>query len=302
MKAVLKTKQFLRKVSRELRKPRVVERQKIVVQSEHRGCPNPVMLIGMPRSGTTLMRQVIDSHSNIACPPETFFLREFARVFEDRQSMAGLRTMGYERGDAIKLVRQGVEPIYGLYAESKGKKRWADKTPPYVFILPFIEEMFGPGCQYLMLYRHPLDILYSMWRMPGMREGRLFERYDGDPLRNAAMYLADGTRKMMAFEAEHPDRCFHVRYDRFTTEPEATLRELLDFLGEPWEESVLRFNEQEHDRGQGDPSATSFDTFKPSIGNWKAWDDEMVDKAVEVLKPVMDELGYTTESPATPTA
>jgi hypothetical protein len=51
---------------------------------------------------------------------------------------------------------------FETYRQSKGKRRWADKTPHYVMCLDFVEELYGPSCQYLMIYRHPFDVAESL--------------------------------------------------------------------------------------------------------------------------------------------
>src|SRR4051812_31229152 len=57
----------------------------------------PVFLIGCPRSGTTLLRMILDSHPNVACPPESFFLLDLEKMWSSEDAIKGLQEMGYER-------------------------------------------------------------------------------------------------------------------------------------------------------------------------------------------------------------
>jgi len=71
------------------------------------------------------------------------------------------------------------------------------------------------------------------------------------------------------------------------------VRATFDFLGEPWEPEVLRFNAKPHDFGTGDPEAQVLRGFRPSIGNWKRWNPEHVATATEHLQRYMEPLGYS---------
>lgn len=280
-------RKFLRKTYRLIVQPRVVERSQLIVMDPSQGCANPVFIIGQHRSGTTLLRQIIDSHSHIACPPETYFIEYLAQATQHRNYFIGLEQMGFSRDEAMKALARHISAYFDAYRISKNKPRWADKTPSYLTCLPFIEELFGPGSQYVMIYRHPLDTLNSL-----MSKGwRLANEHD-DPFINSAIYIRKGLEAQLAFQNQHPGRCFEIRYEDLTTNPEPILRRMFDFLGESWEDQVLRFNEQKHDIGVGDAEAQMLRGFSPSINNWQSWPCELIDKATVELGPVIRSLGY----------
>src|SRR5690606_17014465 len=118
-------------------------------------------LIGLQRSGTTLVKQLVDSHSHITCPPETFFLSNLVEQIGEYWFNRGMSSMGFDEEGAINGLKCAADYYFGVYMQAKGKIRWADKTPNYVAILPVIERMYGPRCQYVMIYRHPFDIMQS---------------------------------------------------------------------------------------------------------------------------------------------
>jgi len=282
-----------RKVYRLIVQPRVVRQDRIVVVDESERCTNPLFLIGCHRSGTTLLRQIVDSHSHIACPPESYFIEFLARAFGEDPFRQGLSYMGYDEAGMAASMARYVGGHFEAYRKSKDKPRWADKTPHYTACLPFIDRLFAPGVQYVMIYRHPFDVLNSLmskgWRMSDDTEG------EDDPFRQTARYVARSQTNMLDFQAEHGDRCFELRYEQLMGQPEPVLREMFEFLGEPWEQQVMAFNDQKHDIGVGDAEAMVIKGFRPSLNNWHHWTDAQVAQARELMGEVCDRLGYSTQ-------
>jgi protein-tyrosine sulfotransferase len=268
-----------------------VYRNRIVLPAVETAAESPVFLVGLHRSGSTLMRQIIDSHSGIACPPETFFLLGMEEIIRNEQYAGGLDAMGFNREGALQGLRLSASFFYETYAALKGKPRWADKTPQYVWILNFVEELFGPSCQYVMIYRHPFDVADSLFR----KRWSLVE-YADDPFLNVLTYVANGLRKQRRFQERYFERCLECRYEELVTEPERVVKGILSFLGEEWESSVLRFNDFDHDWGTGDPEALHLKGFRPSIGNYRNWSLDQLRLAEKELGALVRELGYTVEA------
>lgn len=275
----------------ELRRTRRV----IVDPSERpRGEP-PIFLVGVHRSGTTLLRLVIDSHPRIACPPESFFIAPLRGLLEDAKAMEGLAAMGFPREQVLAKLRETVSYFFEMYAAARGKARWADKTPSYVDCLDFIDELYGPDCRYVLIFRHGLDSASSIAQI-GIREVEPHVAACGnDRYAGAARYWAAQTRKILAFRERHPDRCIALRYEELTREPEHQLRPVFAFLDEPWEPGVLRFAEQPHDEwiGLQDGGAARSTGFTPSVGRYAREPVQVVERMLREAEPVLRELGYT---------
>lgn len=265
----------------------------ILIDEEYR-CRNPIFLIGLHRSGTTLLRLMIDAHTRIACPPETFFLLDLEKALRSGRFLRGLESLGFYEKDALKTLGRGMATFYEAYAQSKNKPRWADKTPGYGFILPFIEALFGPNSQFLVIYRHPLDVVNSL---QALEWSKWDERYDEDPFLDRVKYVAHGLAKQYAFQQRHADRCFAVYYDKLTADPRRVMSAVFEFLGEPWEEGVLTYYDQEHDFGVGDIGAQVRRRIVPKLGTWNGWNPADVDRAWQELGPIAAELGYSRDSP-----
>jgi hypothetical protein len=123
------------------------------------------------------------------------------------------------------------------YAARRGKQRWADKTPRYTPHIGFLNQVFE-DCQFVHLIRDPRDVVASHRERWGYR---------------AALGCAATTwRQYVAVAREvgrnlSPGRYIELRFEDLVRTPEPVLRSLLDFLGEPWSDNVVRYKEFDHD-------------------------------------------------------
>lgn len=282
-----------------IRQRRAAPRERVVVReinaAERRRLP-PGFIIGVYRSGTTLLRFVLDSHPNIAVPPESNFLNGLAEFRDNAWYRQGFQGVGVDADGLDARLRDFAWGILDDYAQARGKGRWFDKTPSYAERLDLLDSLFGPACRYLMLYRNGLDVATSLTRMQGgdVNNGpgkRFAHLYDSARVCNAA-YWAEQCERMLAFEATRPDQCFRLRYEDYSAEPERVLPPLFAFLGEPWDPAVLRFAEHRHDPGLQDSKILETRTFKPNTGTWHDWPAAELEQARALIAPTLAKLGY----------
>ena len=296
--------QTAQRVLRRLRK--LVEappvRERTVIKHVDRGRQRlaPGFIIGVYRSGTTLLRYVLDSHSHIAVPPESNYLQALAGFSEDPWVRKGFTGIGVDNEGLLQHLRDFAWGPLDDYAIAKGKQRWFDKTPSYTNILPFLQQLFGHECRYIMLYRHGLDVANSMTN--GHNSGVIYgptKAYVTDPgvspQQGYTRYWADQCRKMLAFEAEHPQQCVRIRYEDYAADPETYLPPLFSAIGEPWQPDVLKFYEKSHDFGLQDHKITETRGFKPRTGGYRQWPQVEIDAAGELAAEVLSSLGYNLE-------
>ena len=275
-------------------------RERIVVKTVEKENPEsylPGFIIGVYRSGTTLLRYVLDSHDNIAVPPETNFLNGIVSVWRNDWYRKGLQGLGVDEDGLRRHLRRFAGGMFDEYAAAKGKKGWFDKTPAYIDILDFLQWIFGEECCYIMLYRHGLDAADSMARMHGQDvnqgPGRTFAtEYPDAPHLTNLCYWVEQCERMLAFTAAHPQQCFTLKYEEYATEPEVYLPPLFQFLGEEWDPEVLKFHRKQHDFGLQDYKAEESKGFKPNIGIFKAWPEEEQERAMQIAGPTLKKLGY----------
>jgi hypothetical protein len=195
----------------------------------------PIFIVGSPRSGTTLLRLMLDSHPAVSCGEETHFLRELGTTVDRHWPL--IETYGFPRAYWLDRIRAFYEGFQGDYLDRRGKLRWAEKDPTYTLVLPFIDELF-PDAQYVHLIRDGYDVVASFRDRWGYSSALRAARTEWARYVRAARALG---------ERLSAERYHELRYEDLVSEPERAMRRLLDFLGEPWDDAVLRFTEQEHD-------------------------------------------------------
>jgi Sulfotransferase family len=209
----------------------------------------PVFIGGCPRSGTTLVRSMLDSHPDLAIPHETRFLvygyrrrarwgdlalrenrEELARCVVDRERSRSWRLSE----DPEELVERMVAapPAIGsvlsagfrLYAERHGKIRWGDKRPSLLLDLDALFAMF-PDAQYVNVVRDPRAVVASIRRV-GEAHGWNPERIArGTELWDRSARVARRWRRRLA-----ADQFLEVQYERLVREPRGTLARICAFL------------------------------------------------------------------------
>jgi len=193
----------------------------------------PIFIIGCARSGTTLVRLILDSHPNISAGAETKFLPELGEMVERAHLYS---KFDVSRPYVVELMRGFYGRLQSDYMSRRGKRRWAEKTPGYTMHLTLIDELY-PDAQYVHVIRDGRDVVASHHDRWGYRAAL------GTALRKWRRYVTVARRFGRGLP---PDRYHEVRYEDLVREPEKAARELLAFLGEPWDPQVLAYDSAAH--------------------------------------------------------
>jgi hypothetical protein len=253
-----------------------------------------IFIIGAQRSGTSLVRRILDSHSRIAGPPESKFILPLAGVLDDRKAMAGFESLGYSGDDVAIALGVFVRRFFDQYAAAQGKVRWAEKTPNYVDCLDHLWGLFGPRTQFVIILRHGLDTAYSL-ADPHRTYPALDEYLDsagGDRAVAAGLFWADKNRKIEAFREAHPEACYRLRYEELTADPSAILEPLFGWLGEPWEPQVVDYAHFPHHAGFGDPDVKRKRSVELNSGKHKQWPTDVQTAVRRACGEMLEVLGY----------
>lgn len=289
-------KETLRRIYHELVERR--SRVRISAPASAFDGPPPIFVLGVYGSGTTLLRYVFDSHSRICCPPESDFLSPLAALAGDRRSLEGLEAMGFDEDHVLCKLRELSRYFFASYAASWGKPRWADKTPAYVDHAEFLHRLF-PDARFVHIHRHGLDQAHSFTR-GGTHHRRVLASYgrpEEDPRLGSIRYWKEKIDRLLAFEAAHPESCFRLGYEELCNDPEAHLRPLFTFLGEPWEPGVMDFHIFPHDKGNEHGRVVATRGFRPSRDHFHHWPPELLEAAAPIVGPTLERLGYPPLSP-----
>lgn len=201
----------------------------------------PIFVVGAMRSGSTMLRLVLDSHPAIAIGAETGFMGALlaAKAIPNwRYGAEWYRRLGWTEAELDERLRHFYAGMFGRYAESQGKRRWGDKTPFHTTHMTQMAAIF-PDAVFVGIVRHPGAVAASMHKS--------FNYTFGDSL----SYWASTNLDMVRAGAELGDRFVACRYEDLVDEVEPTLRELVDWLGEPWFPGLLEHHRVQ--RGKGAP-------------------------------------------------
>lgn len=214
------------------------------------------VIVGAPRSGTTLLRLMLDAHPELAIPPETSFVTAAAAL---AGSGADLRARFVETitafppnapnwhdfgvprealADAVQAlepftVADGLRAFYRLYAQRFGKSRWGEKTPDYSFHIGTIAALL-PEARFIHLIRDGRDVAAS-WRQQWFSPG-----HEPEVLAQAWADRVQAARSAGARSAHYTE----VSYEELVARPETVLRRLCGFLDLPWSSQVLNHQER----------------------------------------------------------
>jgi hypothetical protein len=211
-------------------------------------------VVGCPRSGTTLLRAMLDSHPDLAVPGESYFIVELAPQFSpkrfrrfklDRFADVLLAHPRFEHWELpaadVRAAFAAEQPddyaaalrvLYATYARAQGKPRYGDKTPNYVLDLPLLGDLF-PEAQFVHMVRDGRDVALSVTQIEGWGPSKI---------EGAARYWVkhvDAGRR--AGNALGPHRYHEVHYDDLVDEPETTLRSVCRFFGLSYDPVMLDY-------------------------------------------------------------
>lgn len=270
-------------------------------------CYEGIVILGSPRSGTTLLRRLLDAHPNIACPGETNVFSACARFLQsetfaeglDIGVLAGLNFMGVDDDQALERLREFAFSFHRENAARQGKTRWADKSAFDSFHLDGIEQLIGDHAKFVCLQRHGLDVVCSMQDLVDKTGGYVSElqpyitRYPR-PLEALARAWVDLTCRIREFAARHPDNALIVKYEDLTASPEVELKRIFEFLEESWDDGLLETALQRRENiGFSDWKTFSRPSIdRSSVGRWKQLSRGTINMLAEICNPILAECGY----------
>jgi hypothetical protein len=257
---------------------------------------SPIFVVGMQRSGTTLMRSLLSAHPNLTIAPETHFInrfvlghgaaelhdeQEFLRFWREFVASDRFADLGID-GEEVKasVLRGGdhrfravFRAVLEAYAAKTGKARWGEKTPHHVDHVDTLLDWF-PSARVVFMVRDPraacASLLEVPWRQPKA------SRRPVDPIRFRrlrqayfdSLYWQKKVDEFAGAWSVDP-RMTTVRYEDLATSPDLTLRRLCEYLEEPFDELML--------------GGRSWDALSASPDQVRSWNRKHLEST---LKPV----------------
>ena len=296
--------------------------------------PMPV-IVGAARSGTTLLRLMLDAHPQLAIPPETHFLPDL-RALQQRPDLKGKENADARREEFLRIVTSspywkdfhldaatlrtavtdpkrtfnlaaGTRRFYELYARAHGKARWGDKTPPYVWRLKDVSALL-PEAHFVHIIRDGRDVALSV-------RGLWFDPSKGNVEDAAAQWLwRIREARQQAIICPH---YLEVRYEELLSQPRAVLEQICTFVGLEYDGAMenyhlaarARLRTEMHDQHDARGALVATKAQREAIfsktsgppdperaGRWrKEMSAEERERFESVAGDLLRELGYATD-------
>ena len=241
--------------------------------------PDPIFIVGLPRSGSTLVEQILASHSKVEGTSE---LPELGRIAE---SVGRYRPDGITYPEAVKDLRDRDLRAYGKeYIDGSARHRhtakpfFTDKLPNNFPLIGFAH-LILPNAKFINARRHPFDSCLGGYKQLFGR-GQHFT-YD---MLDLAHYYRQYDTMMKYWHEVLPGKVLDVHYEETVTDLEGQVRRILDHCGLPFEESCLRFYETDRAVKTASSEQVRQPIYTSALGKWRKYEEH--------LGIWFDQLGY----------
>jgi Sulfotransferase family len=214
-----------------------------------------VFVVGMNRSGTTLLRMMLDAHPQLTIPPETHFVPDVIKACREdgatpEDALAAMKS-AREWGDfgfsdeemlarlrALPKLRPGpaVRTFYEAYMTQQGKQRWGEKTPTYVQKMKLIQRAL-PEARFVHVIRDGRDVALSVLdrTVRDLTAGDVAKRWQ---------------KKITKAREDAPqlEHYMEIRYEDLILNTEPVLRSVVEFIDLPWDDAMLDYHERSGER------------------------------------------------------
>jgi hypothetical protein len=284
------------------------------------GNHSPLFIVGCGRSGTTMLRLMMDSHPDLAVPNESHFIPSFwfvrrryiqngildaLRLAEDIMRTRHFQLWNIPAEAVQERIRalpsssfaDVIDAIFFTYAGQHGKKRWGDKTPKYVKFIGLLAELF-PTSRFVHLIRDGRNVALSYLSMPwgpaNIWEAACKWQRDVKKGRNAGQLLGSG-------------RYMELRYEHLVVKPREALEKICEFSELPFVERLLEYHDDGAVRLQW-PDGMKYHaaSTRPPTSDLRNWRTQLSSENILAFETVagdlLMELGYERNFTSVPTS
>ena len=233
---------------------------------------SPIFIVGLPRSGTTLVERVLATHKGVVSVGEqTFFAN--ALISEFNKTFGGGKDSRFEMvSKALKLNMKilGQDYTKQVYRLLPHEGRVVDKMPINYLYCGLIHAAL-PNAQIIAVSRHPMDSCYAAFK--AYLRGPYPFTYD---LNDLGQYFVAFKKLMRHWQAALPRRAFHeIQYEGLVTDFEKEVRILLEFLNLDWDPEVLNFQHNPAPSATASASQIRRGVYSSSIGKWRHYEEQL---------------------------
>jgi protein-tyrosine sulfotransferase len=284
----------------------------------------PIFIFSPARSGSTLLRYILDTHPAIYAPPELQLGQYAHALYHVHATLRGWKRPPYSDVAVLATIRASISQILDSETQRHGKEVWCEKSPQNLDYLELLDSLYPEG-RFICLYRNPLDNMSSCLkqRMVGrIAEGADFEGagarsgaaarqepVQGHPaeigsgenlepaglVREVAHYWVDSVSKLLEFERRRPQCTYRLQYEEIVERTAPTLGRLFSFLGHQWHPELINaVYKTPHDDGPGDPFVRYYGKIRAdNVGAGRAFPLPLIADLHPRIAELGRELGYS---------
>ena len=256
------------------------------------GAPDPIFIVGLPRAGSTLIEQILSSHSQVEGTMELPDIIQIAR------ELGGATARGPESRYLENLAQLGPQDCAGLGERYLAQTRiqrhssapfFIDKMPNNFAHIGLIH-LALPNAKIIDARRHPLGCCFSAFKQHFAR-GQAFSY----SLEDVGRYYRDYVEPMAHFDSVLPGRVHRVLYERMVEDTEAEVRRLLEYCGLPFEPSCLHFYQNERAVRTASSEQVRRPIYRDGVDQWRHY-EPWLDPLKKALGPIAEtyEMGART--------
>jgi len=247
--------------------------------------PDPIFVVGLPRAGSTLLEQILSSHSQIEGTMELPDITSLARHLNednatDESGIGYPELLSYL--DPEEFRRRGAEYIENTRSHRKlGRPYFVDKMPNNYAHVPLIH-LILPNARIIDARRHPMGSCFSNFKQHFAR-GQHFTY----ALTDVGRYYRDYVELMAHYDKVLPGKVHRVIYEQLVDDPEREIRRIFEYLGLPFEEQCLRFHETNRPVRTASSEQVRTPLYRSGVDHWKNF-EPWLDPLKMALGPVLE--------------
>jgi hypothetical protein len=285
--------------------------------TDYHGCDPYLFIVGCARSGTTLVRRIVDAHPEIAITTEMHWISHYVNYFKNQNRLVTPELVSeltrHKRFAQFEIPREQFEGllgsgeavpyptflnrVFGLYGKINNKPLVGNKTSGYVRRISAFHALW-PEAKFVHIIRDGRDVCLSVlnWNKAERTVGR-YASWEEDPVSTTALWWERKVRKAREDGATLGPGLYHeTHYEDLVEDPERECKRLCEFLGVPYDDAMIRFAEGKTRTDLPNARKTPKKAWLPITSGMRNWRTEMPVKDVERFEAaagnLLEELGY----------
>jgi hypothetical protein len=253
---------------------------------------DPIFVVGFPRSGTTLLEQILFAHPNLIATDELDSLRDTSRTLSQIVGREIAYTQGWKdlsESDIAKCREHYFASMSNLIPNYDANQRIVDKNPMSIVHLHAALRFF-PKSPIVVMIRDPRDVCLSCFFQSFEHNVTTKNFYN---LKSTFKYYARVMKCYRELKQTLPLNILEIKYEDMCADFESHAHKLISHVGETWDEKVLNFHSKENARFISTPSFS--EVFKPvnkgAVGKWKDYEKQLA-SYLPIIEPYLEAFGY----------